>query len=237
MVAKVALGWDVGIAVNADTGVIPGRMFVSGAYYAFRNSDIGFPGYDGFSGGLQWRAGMDSWMAATISWMTNGKMPANILITGYVYYGNVFQSEFTNALTRIGHTWTYTGAFNWNGLNPLDYDVIFIDSPAGYQPPIVPSNPNYPDIDTILDANGKIFTIDIGGPGFSRYGYTASGFQSGTWYTGTPNTSIITPLPNNPQAYDPYQAVVFVPGVQTRPGTVSIWDNQFGEHSFWTWNA
>jgi len=177
--SKIPLGWDVYNAILAPRG---GRLAAVGDGYWNTDTRAGYSGYDGIytfqiGPNTYFRADSDRTIGALIKWLTNKSSGANLLVqTDQGSEGWPYGVQFTDGLTRLGHTVTITGLLSsLNGYDPLDFDAYIT-------PPSISTQVYRGEIrnaieiyDYILSNKGAILTGCNGN--LDRYGINAGAFH------------------------------------------------------------
>ena len=225
MTARVHLGSEFTIARNGFTHF--GRLLLSSGSWWTENT--------GASPGFDWsptaEAANTATLATIMEWLTGKVTGASVLICAVdpVPTGYPFASEWQNALTTMGHTFTLSGAVHFNGLDPLDYDCVHIIN-------VSPVGDFADEFDAYLDERGAAFSFcNVSFNSWARYGVNAPG-PSQT-YVGPPDYLMSYPslLGVSRQVLQFTNSIVAANGAGTRGGTTTIYDNVYSQGGFASW--
>jgi hypothetical protein len=257
---EVPLGWSVKMTYVAPAApvVLEGRMIcaagaITGAWsndsYTVPNSTTTWTGFNGLSAGDNTFYATS--LAATdafVQWLTGKSTGADILVCSQGLWNVPFSNQFQIALADLGHNVTSTGTYNFNGYEPLDYDMLcgpqVLNTPSAYH-----GRTSSADIyDYYLDHGGALLTESGYSNVWTRYGFHGKGYHQAVYGgihwrgpsppssgIGSPGWAYQIPFQLDETVYALVNfgstAMEATPATKTRPGTTTVLDCSGSGHT------
>jgi hypothetical protein len=233
MTARVALGSGISIARN---GRAPraGRLFLTSSA-AWAQNVTAYPGFDSTANTI---VANTATLAALMTWLTGKASGATVLICAPdpVVSGYPFDTAWQAALVGLGHAFTLSGDYTFNGHDPLAFDCVHILDA------VAPPNSFGVALDAYLDARGAAFGFcQPNSHTGERYGVRPRG-SAPYYHTATAAPDYLMTYPSLPFGGPSYQATQYTtsilePIAGTRGGTMSLYNNSYGEAGMAAWVA